>query len=144
MLYVHVLAMLLARFKFSIRCLNVLYWTNTKFTQLCGTCGCAPPPTSTWVTPTSCDQCSQALLTTLPLLSTQTRLKVASFPGHLPLCSLDHIHDPWTARRSWYNFYVIKRKVDSIMTCGDLVLVIMATCLHTLLQEVHKLMAVVS
>jgi len=27
-------------------------------------------------------------------------LKLASFPGHLPLCSLDCIRDLWTARRS--------------------------------------------
>ena len=57
---------------------------------------------------------------------------LASFPGCLLLRFLDHIHDLWTARRSGRRPGITStssnRKVDSIMTYVDSVLVIMATC----------------
>ena len=50
--------------------------SNAWCMDICGWVACAPPTMSTWVTPTSCDQCSQAFPNThhLPLL-THTRVK---------------------------------------------------------------------
>ena len=66
--------------------------------------------------------------------------KLASFPGHLLLCSLDRIRDLWTASRSGRRAGTSSTcmssncKVDSIMTYVDSVSVIMATCPRTLLH----------
>ena len=64
---------------------------------------------------------------------------LASFPGCLPLHSLDSIRDLWTARRSGrrpdISCMSSHCKVDLIMTYGDSVSVTMAMCpctLHTL------------
>jgi len=75
-------------------------------------------------------------------------VKVSSFPGRLPLHSLDRIRDLWTTRRSGRSPGItstssnlkVMSYVDSVssnrkvMTYVDLVSVIMATCLHTLLH----------
>jgi len=57
---------------------------------------------------------------------------IASFPGRLPLHSLDCIRDLWTTRRSRRRPSIASTssncKVDSIMMYVDSVLVIMAMC----------------
>ena len=63
---------------------------------------------------------------------THSMIQLASFPGCLPLCFLDRIHDLWTARRSGRRPGIPSTssncKVDSIMTYVDSVSVIMSTC----------------
>jgi len=71
---------------------------------------------------------------------TSSTVKLASFPGHLPLHSLDHIRDLWTTRRSGRRPGISStssnHKMDSIMTYMyvDSVLVIIAMCPRTLLH----------
>ena len=70
-------------------------------------------------------------VTILPCKTTQMAA-LATFPGRLSLHSLDCIHDLWTnlrsGRRPGITSTTSNRKVDSIMTYVDSVLVIMAMC----------------
>jgi len=74
---------------------------------------------------------------TYPFVSSHLSCSIASFPGHIPLCSLDRmwpLNHPEKREKAYITSISSKCKVDSIMTFVDLVSVIMATFPRPLLH----------